>query len=216
MISVVASKSLASADTNGITTSSSYGAAGDIDLDGILVVDGVAVLDTPRRVIVTPAGNETGRNFTFYGTIEGGAIVSQTVAGSNVAFGPDYDFATITRITVDAATASTIEIGTNTVGATRWIQPSVEMTPIQISLAVVVSGSVNFTVQYTYDQPNPRAWPVTLPVPIPLPWDLTALQNKTSNTASDIDVPIAAYRLQINSGTGTATLTAIQAGIAGN
>lgn len=216
MIPVVVSKSLVGDDPNGIAASQSLASAGNLDLGGVLSTNGVATLDTPRRIIVTPAGDETGVNYTFYGTIESGAEVSQTVAGAAIAFGPDYDFKTVTRVATDAATVSTVEVGTNTVGATRWIQPSVEMTPVQLSLAVVVSGSVNFTVQYTYDQPNPPAAQTTQPVPIPLPWDLTALQNKTANTASDIDVPIAAYRLQVNSGTGTATLTAIQSGIAGN
>ncbi len=75
----------------------------------------------------------------------------------------------------------------------------------EISLQVVVSGTVNYTVQQTLDNPF-----TTTPT-----WfdhsDANLVAATTSKQGNYAYVP-AAVRLVVNSGSGTATLTVVQAG----
>lgn len=64
-------------------------------------------------------------------------------------------------------------------------------------LQVVVSGTVNYTVKYTMDNTN---W---------LAHDYLA--GLTSTDASHIFAPVAAVKVTNNSGTGTSTLTIVEA-----
>lgn len=75
----------------------------------------------------------------------------------------------------------------------------------EVSLQVVVSGTVNYTVQQTLDNPF-----TTTPTWFDHPDSnlVAATANKQGNYAY---IP-AAVKLVVNSGTGTATLTVVQAG----
>jgi hypothetical protein len=82
------------------------------------------------------------------------------------------------------------------------------LTPFNVSLAVVVTGTITYTVQYTYDDVfAPNYNPATgnwLPHP--------SLTAQTATKDSNIAYPVRAVRLTTSAGTGTATLTVIQAG----
>lgn len=82
------------------------------------------------------------------------------------------------------------------------------LTPFNVSLGVVVTGTITYTVQYTYDDvfaanynPATGNW---LPHP--------SLTAQTATKDSNIAYPVRAVRLTTSAGTGTATLTVIQAG----
>lgn len=77
----------------------------------------------------------------------------------------------------------------------------------EISLQVVVSSTVNYTVEQTLDDPADS--PTWFPHP-----DTNLVSATTSKQGNYAYVP-RAVRLKVNSGTGTATLTIIQAGITG-
>lgn len=79
----------------------------------------------------------------------------------------------------------------------------------EISLQVVVSGTVNYTVQQTLDNPFSTVSPTWFDHP-----DsnlVAATANKQGNYAY---VP-SAVKVLVNSGSGTATLTVIQSGTHG-
>lgn len=205
---VVLSKTLAAADDNGIATSQSPAGAGDLTLDGVLVSGGVATLDTGRRVIVTSGGDDTGITFTIYGTTESGTAISEAITGANAgAAATSLDFKTVTRVAISAASAGTVIVGTNGVGATPWQPVNRAIVAMNVGFGVVVSGTVNYTVQYTYDDVIADASTV------PTAWNLSSLASKAVDTDGNIASPFFAWRLLVNSGTGTATITAIQAGI---
>jgi hypothetical protein len=77
----------------------------------------------------------------------------------------------------------------------------------EVSLQVVVSGTVNWTVQQTLDDPN-NGGTVTW-FPHPDTNMVTQIVNRQGNYAY---VPVA-VRLLLNSGSGSATLTVVQTGI---
>lgn len=207
------SKTLAAASTNNIATSQTPVGAGNLTLNGAAVVGGVAVLDTQRQVLITQAADETGHNFTVYGTVDGGATTSEVVAGSATAsVHTTQSFKTVTRVAIDSAATGALQVGTNSVGATPWQIVNWDISPINLGLAVIVSGTVNYTVQYTLEDPSGTYPNGTAQ---PTAFGISALTSKTQALDSSVTTPVAAVQLQINSGTGTATLVLLQAGIQG-
>jgi hypothetical protein len=202
------SKSLVAASANNIAQSQTLGAAGNFTLNGSTVVNGVAVLDTARQVLLTFAASETGHNFTIKGMNQSGAPISEVIAGTGIgAVASVNNYKTITSVTSSAATTGNVQVGTNTVGASDWHVLDLWTTPFNIGLAVIITGTVNFTVNYTYEDPNSPIGAA------PVAFAVTALSAKALSTDGGLlSTPVAALQLVINSGTGTATLVIDQAG----
>jgi hypothetical protein len=90
-------------------------------------------------------------------------------------------------------------------GTTSSFVVNTNATPVNIGIAVVVSGTVNYTVQHTYDSPQSgfTTW-----------FNDATLAAQTATGQTSITYPITGLQLVVNSGTGTATMTVVQAGIA--
>jgi hypothetical protein len=207
---VVLTKTLAAASVNNIAQSQSLGAAGNLTLNGSAVSGGVATLDTQRRILITSAGNDSGITFTVFGTTDQGTAIQETVTGTNAgAVATNQDFATVTQVAASGATASTVQVGTNTVGSTRWLLTDQHLTPGNVSLGgTLVSGSATYTAEYTYDDF------LNLPTgAFPLARTVSGLTNQTTSTDAQLAFPVKGVRLTINSGAGSVALTVIQAGI---
>ena len=169
-------------------------------------------LDQQRRISFTCAGNESSNTFTIVGLNANNATITENITGPNTGtVNSTLDYKTLIRISNLATTAGTLSIGTNGVAGSLWQIMNWNATPVNISCGMVVqSGSANFSVQYTYDDPN------NLPsgVSAPQPFTLSSINGTTSSTDGFINDPVTAVRLQINSGTGTVRGTFIQAGLA--
>jgi hypothetical protein len=207
----VITKALAAAADNNICTSQAAAGAGDLTIDGALAAGGVATLDTGRQVIITSGGNDTGRTFTIYGTDEVGVSISESVTGaSGAAAASTYHYKTVTRVAVSGAVATTVKVGTNGVGASKGVLLDIYANPFNVALlSDNVTGSANWTVQYTYS--NHRAagfhWGNAVWV------NHSVLASKSSDTADSLSgTPVTGVRLLINSGTGTVAMTVRQAG----
>lgn len=212
---VVLTLSLAAASANNIAISQTIGGAGNLTINGSTATGGVATLDTQRRVLITSAGNDSGISFTVYGTNQGGASISEKITGGNIAaVATQQDFLTVTRVATSGAAAAAVTVGTNGVGSTPWQLVNTQITPDEIGFGVGVTGTVNCSVEYTYDSflaPIAIYAPPVVPIPTPIPHSV--LNGITANSDGTIDWPIHAWRLTMNSGSGTAKLTGIQAGI---
>lgn len=80
--------------------------------------------------------------------------------------------------------------------------------PFNIGIGVVVSGTVNYTIQHTFDDIfNPAVTPVWFNHP--------TLVNLVANADGNYAFPVKAIKVLVNSGAGTATATLIQAGMPG-
>lgn len=106
------------------------------------------------------------------------------------------------------------QIATKTgTGSSNIIPFDVMRNPFNVGIGCVVSGTVNYTIQHTFD------WDETLNgLPASPTWfnhDDTALVNATANAESNFAYPCRASKILINSGTGTVTATYIQAGLRG-
>lgn len=95
-------------------------------------------------------------------------------------------------------------------GSTGTIPLNVNVNPFNIGIAVVVSGTVNYTVQYTFD----NVWSPTYNPATGTWFNHASLDAQTTNQTGNFAFPVAAIRLTVNSGPDTATMTVIQAGIA--
>lgn len=204
-IIITRSKQLAADDADGIAQSQTPTEAGNLDLNGDLVVDGVAVLDTQRQVLFTFAADETGRSFVVYGTKQGGSAIQETVAGTADAAATQLNFLTVSRITIDAASAGAIQVGTNSTGSTDWQSVDLFTEPVNIGFSVSVNGTVTYSIEYTLDD-------IQHPSIVPTVFDHGTVVDKTDAQAGTFVTPISYFRLTVSSGVGTATLTYAQAG----
>jgi len=165
----------------------------------------VATLDVARQVLITAAANETGKVFTVTGTDISGNPQSETLAGPNVStVATGLNYKTVTSVSIGAAAVGAITVGTNGVSASRWVRLD-EWAPSSVGVQCTVSGTVNYTVQTTFDNDS-----VT---PLATTWVSSADTNVVGATATKQSyftyAPVYA-RVLINSGTGTVTATFVQ------
>jgi hypothetical protein len=205
---IVQTRQLAAGAAFSVAQDQQLGAAGDLTLDGTLVVDGVAQLGSQRRLILESAGNISATNFTITGTDDSGAVISETLAGPNATTIPtELSFSTVTQIAADAAFATDVEIGTDGVGASQVVPLDQYISPFNVSLGLVITGTVDVTVEFTLDD-------VFGDFPGPFNWtDHPDLTGITADDDATFISPVSACRLLTNSGDGEAVLRIIQAGL---
>ena len=140
-------------DPNGIALTQTPGAGGNLTLAGVLISGGVATFATPQHVTVSSNGIDTTRVFTVTGTNREGVALTDTITGVNATtITGDENFATVTQIAVDDATAGAITAGVDGTCDGRWLQLD-QRTPdptvtAQIGLG---GGTMTYTVQSTLD-----------------------------------------------------------------
>lgn len=94
------------------------------------------------------------------------------------------------------------------VGNSPWVPLDQYLTPSDVTIGIEVTGTVTYSVVVTPDNP----FTVGSPTSFPGPAGLTA---QSANALVELGtLPVAAVQLQVTAGTGTATMTVLQAGIA--
>lgn len=207
------SLALANTSATNIAASQSPG-AGAITLNGSTVTAGVATLDIARRVSIASGSNDSGITFTVVGTNRTGNALSETVTGaSGAAAATTQDFATVSAVSHTGSVAGTVTVGTNGVASSSWLVIDRHNNIVNLGVGVVISGTINWTVEYTYDDPNA---PFTST--FPTIFSQTAMASKASNTdaGNTFNFPIFAIRLTQNSFSSgaTADMIVIQSGLA--
>jgi hypothetical protein len=175
------------------------------------------VLDTQRRVLLTSGGNDSGITFTVIGTNQVGAPITDTFAGANGTSQSNLDFLKVTGITHTGSVASTLTAGTGNTGSSLWQILNWNQYPMDLTVSVELrSGASNFTVEHTYDDPNilPGTGGLNASgLAYPLAWPDATINGASATIESSYQVPILAFRLTTNSGTGTLVCRAIQSGL---
>lgn len=171
---------------------------------------GFATLDVARQVLFTSGGNDSGITITIAGTDYAGDAISETVTGGNTTATTVLDYLTIASVKVSGATASTIQVGTNGVAHSQWIN----LDPWALgncACQAVVSGTVNYTVEVSNDDPNSYGNPISASA---MTWDdnYAGVTGATASTQfSMASAPLWA-RVLLNSGSGSVRLTVGQYG----
>lgn len=90
-------------------------------------------------------------------------------------------------------------------GATTstFYQPDIHLHPFAVSVAVDVTGTVNYDIEHTLDDPESSA---------ALWLDHASLANKTTDADGNYAFPVRGIRMKQNSGSGSCRAVIIQAG----
>ena len=90
------------------------------------------------------------------------------------------------------------------VGSSSSLVMNTNISPFNVGFGVIVSGTVNYTVQHTFDDPAVgfSTW-----------FSHPTISSETTNQDGNYAFPVTGIKLLVNSGDDTATLKLIQAGI---
>lgn len=89
-------------------------------------------------------------------------------------------------------------------GSTDAVVTNTNTSPFNVGFGVVVSGTVNYTVQHTFDDPATgfTTW-----------FSHPSVAAATANQDGNYAFPVSGIKVLVNSGTGTVTMNLIQSGI---
>lgn len=90
------------------------------------------------------------------------------------------------------------------VGSSSAIVMNTNVSPFNVGFGVIVSGTVDYTVQHTFDDPAVgfSTW-----------FSHPTVAGETTNQDGNYAFPVTGIKVLVNSGTGSATLKLVQAGI---
>lgn len=90
------------------------------------------------------------------------------------------------------------------VGSSNALVMNTNVTPFNVGFGVIVSGTVDYTVQHTFDDPAVgfSTW-----------FSHPTIAGETTNQDGNYAFPVTGIKVLVNSGSGTATLKLVQAGI---
>lgn len=206
----VAAGPLASASANAVCLTQTP-TSGALTLNGALVVSGVAVLDVPRQVLFTFAANETGHNFVVRGTSWAGDAISETVAGTTAGtVATVLSYKTVTSITISANATGALTVGTNAVASSPWVFLDC-WAPGQTLVQCRVSGTANYTVQTSSDDPNSTTEAVAVASMVWLNSSELSLVAATASNQAYLAAPATWIRVVLNSGSGAVSMVVTQA-----
>lgn len=191
------------ADADGLVVAQTFTA----NLALVLVT---STLSPPRKLIFDASASIASVVFTIVGTDRFGNAVTETVTG--VTTTPVLtvgEYATVTSITPSATDAvNTVFVGWDTIAYSRPLMLDHKRTPFNCGFGVSVTGTVDYTIQHTFTdlevagtKAGDGVW-----------FDHEDLAGETANQDGNYAFPVEAVRIKQNSGTGTVTLTLLQAG----
>jgi hypothetical protein len=199
---VITAGPFAAADADGIAQAQKPAAT--FTLNGALVSGGIAQLGAMRRVLFTTVADETGVTFTVTGTNRAGDVLSEAVAGvNNTTTYTALDFYTVTGVTASATPTGNVTVGTNGVGGSPWARLDEWALP-NASVQTVVSGTINYTVQYSNDDPNSATDPV---LPAAMTWSTFTTAGAVTTVTNTAYAPLW-VRVLVNSNTNPAYVRA--------
>ena len=182
-------------------------------INGALGVNGVATMPaTGQRVLITTS--DTTHTFTITGTTQSGAIISETTGVASGTIVSALDYYTVTSIAVSGTLTAAATVGTNGTGSTPWVRLD-EWANTQCTIQINVSGTVNYTIQSSMDDPN-ATWGTAV-LPSAMTWVATNDTNvvgATSSLQTNYAFAPTWVRCLLNSGSGSCTMTVAQANVA--
>ena len=202
----------AAADPNAISTSQTPAAGGvqNLTITGVLASGGVATLDIPRQVVITPVGDESARLFYVEGTDSKGNFMAEAIVGGNaVATETVQAFKTVTKVSIDADTDNgAVEVGTGTIVFSNWFPLDYLNPEFRVSLALQCSlcTTPKFTVETTSSNILTREGSGTSRVDVQNDFDLIfppftkfdhdTLVDVIVDSTGNINFPVMAVRLK--------------------
>lgn len=222
---------LTAATPTGIALAQAVAGAGNLTLNGSLVVGGVAVTGVAntnlaaRRIIIASAGADSAVVFTVTGTNRYGMPQSETITGvaTPTPVQSQYDYQTVTQIAVSGATAGNISAGTNTVASTDWVQWNILEGGWMVGGACSAPAGTTYTLENTWDDtadvgltftamPQQFATEAASQIP-PHVFPHPTVANVSGDNPWDLTArPCRATRMTVTGGTGLAVVWFLQQG----
>lgn len=163
--------------------------------------------DTPRRVLLTFGNEASSRTLVLTGTNVSGNTITETLAvpsGAGATVASVLDYATLTSaLPLGGGWTAAATLGTNGVASSAWIR-SDDWAAAPAGLQINVTGTVNYTVEQSFDDPN-LVLPQIAVTPAKMQWIAHSVLNglTTDQISSNQTVP-PWTRLTINSSTAGA------------
>lgn len=193
-------------DTDGLANDVAW-AAGGYALAATTPADSLAHLIT---ILGNAATDHSAKTFTVTGTDADGIAQSEDLAGPNgvATVTTTKYFKTVTAVTVSATTgADTFDIGWTDDIVSPTVPLNWRQQDVGVSLGVDVTGTIDYTVQHTFNQLHPAVHNTADPVPATFKWwPHSSIVAKTADTDGNYAFPVTATRLLINSLTAGATI----------
>jgi hypothetical protein len=89
-------------------------------------------------------------------------------------------------------------------GSSSALVMNTNVSPFNVGFGVVVTGTVNYTVQHTFDDPGVgfTAW-----------FDHPSVASETTNQDGNYAFPVTGVKVLVNSGGGSVVMNLVQSGI---
>lgn len=196
-------------DRDGICAAQQAAGAGDLTIDGALASGGAFSQSTAQQVGIYSAGNLAGVTFTVYGTGYDSsgrysASLSDAVTGpNNSTVETTSYYMTVSRVAVSGAVGSDVEVGLVDEAVSQII-PINRLTDFSMGLQTVVSGTIDYDVEFTMRD--------VFDTSVTLTWaPATDMDGATASATSAINAGVQAVRVRSNSGsdTGAVSLTVL-------
>lgn len=172
---------------------------------------GAASIAYPAQLVLTTSADYTGVNFTVVGTNANSQVQTEVIAGPNTTTANSVlYYSSVTSITASAGVVGgAVKVGSTGLTSTRWVRFDSFANAVT-AIQVDASGTVNFTVQTTMDDPND---PVSAPAITAVNWVSDAnFTSKSATTVGSFTATPTFARVIQNSGTGSATARFAQFG----
>jgi len=193
---------------NGICLSQTPAGAGNLVLNGALASGGAVSFGNASQKIatqgfhsylidITSAANDSARTFTITGTDPDGKAQTEARAGPNIGTVTSVKYwRSISSIAIDAASAGALTLGINAAGQFVSQSVSLDIYTKDTSVAVDISGTINYDVQKCFERPTAGETPN---------WVAGGLSAQTADASTAYTAPTGAVRLKVNSYSAAAT-----------
>lgn len=209
MLSIVIEIAGLNDDDDGIAQNQSTGGAGNLDLNGVLVVDGVGIAKEAQQVVLTTTSNLSTVSFTITGTDADGKTLSEIIVVGPTSGNPVKTtgyFKTVTQIFASASQGNGVEAGWVAVngGITKSIPVNSRQSPFNMSVSAqeIVEDGTTISVQHTVD--DPQATHIGRFATDANWLDTLNITDVTGTTESNIAFPVAAVRGIVTLGSASA------------
>lgn len=172
--------------------------------------------DMARRILLTYGNEGSARTLLVAGTNHTGNNISETLAvpsGGSGTVATLNDYLTVTALTpAGSGWTAAVTVGTNGVASSPWRMIDWMLSGSDVGIVINISGTLNVDAQFTYDDPNNVIGNSNVP---PVAIGMPGMIGITSSLNGDMPNSAWAWRIQVNSGSGSLNAACIQTGLRG-
>lgn len=168
----------------------------------------------PSQIVITTSADFTGVNFTVIGSDANGVACTEIVAGPNAGTKNLSNYFTkITSVTTDGGVGGgAVAVGTTGITSSRWMYLD-SWTVGYISVQCDATGTVNYTVQSTLDNPADPYQPISTANVFWYDSSDSSVVNAIASQQSNFVFTPSYVRVVLNSGSGSVKTTLLQTGV---